>query len=80
MHLSLLISMPCDWKCKEQIAIRCILSNPSDSKKKKKREKKGVGVRRGGSLAFFVALLIPAGACLPQARFMAVTEAAEPIQ
>lgn len=54
-----------------------------EKKKRKERErekKEGVGVRRGGSLAFFVALLIPAGACLPQAQFMAVTEAAEPIR
>lgn len=65
------ISVPCDWKNKEQIDIRCTLSNLTAKKKKK-----GVGVRRGGSLAFFLALLIPAGACLPWARFMAVTEAA----
>lgn len=71
-QLSPLIPMSHDLQCTEQIDVRHTHSNSLDSQKKKKRKR---GWEWGGRFpCFSPALLIPAGACLPWAWFMAVTK------
>lgn len=71
-QLSPLIPMSHDLQCTEQIDVRHTHSNSLDSQKKKKRKR---GWEWGGRFpCFSPALLIPAGACLPRAWFMAVTK------